>query len=35
MTGQQVSTGGTVAEAIRVPLANPDFAPILQRTAPA
>ncbi len=27
------AAGGTVAEAIRVPLANPDFAPFLQRAA--
>ena len=29
------AAGGTVAEAIRVPLANPDFAPFLQRAADA
>jgi len=29
------SSGGEVAEAIRVPLANPDFAPFLQRAADA
>ncbi|MCF8475779.1 MAG: ABC transporter substrate-binding protein [Pseudolabrys sp.] len=29
------SAGGTIAEAIRVPLANPDFAPFLQRAADA
>ena len=29
------AAGGTVAEAIKVPLANPDFAPFLQRAADA
>ena len=29
------AAGGTVAEAIRVPLANPDFSPFLQRAADA
>ena len=29
------AAGGTVAEAIRIPLANPDFAPFLQRAADA
>ena len=29
------TVGDTVAEAIRVPLANPDFALFLQRAAPA
>ena len=29
------AAGGTVSEAIRVPLANPDFAPFLQRAADA
>jgi len=29
------AAGGTIAEAIRVPLANPDFAPFLQRAADA
>ncbi|HEX5213266.1 MAG TPA: ABC transporter substrate-binding protein [Pseudolabrys sp.] len=29
------AAGGTVAESIRVPLANPDFAPFLQRAADA
>jgi branched-chain amino acid transport system substrate-binding protein len=29
------AAGGTIAEAIRVPLANPDFSPFLQRAADA
>ena len=29
------AAGGTVAEAIKIPLANPDFAPFLQRAADA
>ncbi|WP_338662394.1 ABC transporter substrate-binding protein [Pararoseomonas sp. SCSIO 73927] len=34
--GQRLgSAGGTVAEALRVPLANPDFAPFLQRARDA
>ena len=32
-TERFLAAGGTVAEAIRVPLANPDFAPFLQRAA--
>jgi len=34
-SGQFTAGGGTVAEAIKVPLANPDFAPFLQRAADA
>lgn len=30
-----IAAGGTIAEAIRVPLASPDFAPFLQRAADA
>lgn len=33
--GQFTGTGGQVAEQIKVPLANPDFAPFLQRAADA
>jgi len=33
--GQFTRTGGQVAEQIKVPLANPDFAPFLQRAADA
>ncbi|HEY6254195.1 MAG TPA: ABC transporter substrate-binding protein [Xanthobacteraceae bacterium] len=34
-TGRFSSVGGTVAEAIRAPLANPDFSPLLDRAAAA
>jgi branched-chain amino acid transport system substrate-binding protein len=34
-SGQLTAGGGTVVEAIKVPLANPDFAPFLQRAADA
>src|SRR5476651_2350773 len=34
-SGQLTTGGGTVVEAIKVPLANPDFAPFLQRAADA
>ncbi|HZP78210.1 MAG TPA: ABC transporter substrate-binding protein [Pseudolabrys sp.] len=34
-TAKFTGGGGTVAEAIKVPLANPDFAPFLQRAADA
>jgi branched-chain amino acid transport system substrate-binding protein len=34
-TDRFMAAGGAIAEAIRVPLANPDFAPFLQRAADA